>query len=228
MTTRIKFYSGDIVSSVSDGGVWRVEARDPAKLRATLGDVLLIPFAELFVWADRLAAIAQHLHLDSLHVPRESLAAGRNGVTLVAYAVGVIYEASGAILKLRRAGVARLIPYSTHWTELDDLRKRWQRLPLSDLRNKIAFHADPDKIRAGLDRFIRKHRRLPLVEGDGPKRMHSSNSLGPRLLHAGLRYTRRDLRRVSQQITADSGALGDLGEHVLLEVLNAKGFMKPF
>ena len=111
---------------------------------------------------------------------------------------------------------------------LDDLRRRWQQLPLKDLRNQIAFHADPNKIRDGLDRFIRKHRRLPLVEGDSPEKMYSSNSLGPRLLHAGLRYTRRDLRRASEQIAADSGALGDLGECVLIEVLNAKGLMKPF
>lgn len=228
MRTCIKFYTGGIVSSVADGGPWHVEARDPAKLRAMLGDELLIPFAELFIWTDRLAAIAHLLYLDSLHVPKKSVATARNTITLVTYAIGVLYEASRAILKLRRAGVSRLVPHSMHWIELDALRKRWRdALPLKDLRNQIAFHADPDKIRGGIERFIRKRRRLPLIGGDGPKKMHSHHALGPTLLLAGLRYTRRDLRRACAQIAADHGALGDLVEHLLIDVLNAKGLMRP-
>jgi hypothetical protein len=114
MKTRIKFYTGDIVSSVSDAGPWHAEARDPAKLRAVLGDDLLIPFAQLFIWADRLAAIAHLMRLDTLHVAKGSVAAKRNIATLVAYSVGVLYEAARAIRTLRRLGVGGLIPYSTN------------------------------------------------------------------------------------------------------------------
>jgi hypothetical protein len=228
MRTQIKFYTGGIVSSIADAGPWHAEARDPARLREVLGDDLLIPFAELFIWTDRLAAIAHLIYLDSTYVPKKSVAAGRNITTLVAYAIGVLYEAAHAIRKLRRAGVAGLIPHSVHWTQLDALRKRWSdALPLKDLRNQIAFHADPNKIRDGLERFVHKRRRLLLLRGDGPKKMYSQHALGPELLLAGLRYTRRDLRRACEQIVADHGALGDLVEQVFIDVLNAKGLMRP-
>jgi hypothetical protein len=120
-----------------------------------------------------------------------------------------------------------LVPQSKHWTELDALRKRWKdALPLKDLRNQVAFHADGAKIRGGLERFIRKRRRLPLLKGDGPKKMHTRHALGPELLVAGLRYTRRGLRQACEQIAADHGALGDLTEELLYEVLRAKGLMR--
>lgn len=228
MRTRIKFYSGKIVSSVADGGPWHVESRDPEVLRHALGDELLLPFAELFVWTDRLASIAQLLYLNSVHVPQRSVSSARNQITLVAYAVGALYEAAHAIRRLRQAGVAGLVPHSEHWKHLDALRKRWQStLPLQNLRNQIAFHADEGKISDGLERFIRKRRRLPMIRGDSPKKMHSHHALGPELLLAGLRYTRRDLRRASAQIAADHVALGDLVEQLLIEVMRAKGLMVP-
>jgi hypothetical protein len=228
MRTRIKFYTGGIVSSISDAGPWHAEARDPAKLRAGLGDDLLIAFAQLFIWADRLAAIAHLMRLDSLHVPKGSVAAKRNIATLVAYSIGVLYEAARAIRRLRRIGVAGLIPNSVNWKQLDALHKRWwDTFPLKDLRNQIAFHAEESKIRDGLDRFVRKRRRLLLLQGDDSKKMCSQHTLGSELILAGLRYTRRDLRRVCEQIAADHGALGDLAEEVFIEVLNARGLMRP-
>jgi hypothetical protein len=57
--------------------------------------------------------------------------------------------------------------------------------------------------------------------------MYSQHALGSELILAGLRYTRRDLRRACEQIAADHGALGDLAEQVFIEVLNAKGLMRP-
>jgi hypothetical protein len=229
MSIRIKFHAGNIVSSVDDAGPWFVEARDPARLRVALGDDLLIPFAQLFVWTDRLAAIAHVLYLHRLHVQTKPLTTDRDAVAMIAYGIGVLYEASRAIWGLRRAGIAGLIPYSTNWSELDALRKRWRdQLPLKDLRNQIAFHVDPEKIRAGLDRYIRKNRRLLLVGGDRHMAMYSSTALGSRLLSAGLRYTLRELRRASRQISADHSALGHLSEKVLIEVLEAKGLMKAF
>jgi hypothetical protein len=230
MRTHIRFHPGDIVSSVADSGAgpWSVEARDPEKLRAALGDVLLLPFAELFVWTDRLTTIGHLIHLNSQHVPDKSVAQARNLATLVAYAVGVMFEASHAIVKLRRAGIAGLIPQSIEWRELDALRKRWRDLaPLKDLRNNIAFHASEEKIRDGLDRYIARRRRLILVNGDGKLNMHSRHNLGPELLMAGLRYTRRDLRKALAQIAADHAALGDLAQTVFLQALAAKGLMRP-
>lgn len=227
MTVRIKFYSGSIVSSVDDAGPWYLQARDVAKLRAELGDELLVPFAELFLWADRLAAIAHLLHLNKeVGFARTSLTTERDAGALIAYGIGAVYEAAHAILKLRRAGVRRLVPHSKSWAELDAMRRRWRdQLPLRDLRNEIAFHASPDKIKAGLDRYVRKRRRLLIVGGDRQVAMYSTTALGPRLLFAGLRFTRRALRSGSDYIARDIATLGSLTEQTFIDVMNAKGLM---
>jgi hypothetical protein len=223
----MRFYSGQIVSAFLNDGSWYLEARDVSALRAALGDELLIPFAQLFIWTDRLTSIAQLMDLSNKHVAQK-VATTRNNVTLVAYAIGALYEAARAIRDLRRAGVGGLIPHLQHWKDLDALRKRWwDALPLKDLRNQIAFHAEADKIRIGLDRAVRKRRRVPLVRGEGPKTVHCLHGLGGELILAGLRFTPRGLRRASEQIAVDHAALGDLVEHVFIAVMQAKGLMRP-
>ena len=113
------------------------------------------------MWADRLAAIAHLLSLNDESVPKRSLTNERDAAALIANGIGALYEASDAIRRLCRAGVERLVPHSTSWVGLDALRKRWRdQLPIRNLRNQIAFHASSDKIRAGLDRYVRKRRRL--------------------------------------------------------------------
>ena len=251
MRTFVDFHPGHIVieHSREHGGrkstvvAYKIEARDVRLLVEHLGPKVLVAFAQLFVWADRLAMLAQALKLNADHVTADSVAQRRNHVAIAFFAMGVMAEASKPVAVLEREGVGTVIPGSQAFARLVEMRKRWRHPGLKRYRDKVAFHADADLIWSGISRYSRrkehgrrcglnggcsedcKTNRLVVARGDGEAVLNSSLQMGSELLLVGLRVTEAEYAQAASHLADDHGRFHHRVERVFLEVLSAKGLL---
>lgn len=187
---------------------------------------MLVHFAQLFIWADRVESITHLLYVNDVVVRGRAIPHMRNLHFLMWSTVGALYEASEALRLLRGAGIEALIPNSSTWKELDALRVRWRsREPFKSLRNTGAFHAETGPISRAMDHFCRRDRRRLLAQSESSKAVDASLALGTELLLAGMGASRHRLRLTIEQLFQDHKTFSDRVRQLFVEVLQAKGLM---
>jgi hypothetical protein len=222
--TWIKSYPGHVVSTLDQNDSWTIKARDVAALRKAVPDKLLVTFARLFAWADRLATVAHMMKLneDPACVSPESVSVVRNRISLAVFAMGALHEAAIAVAALEQQAVGALVPHSKHWPELAKMPRRWRRR-FPDLRNRLAFHADASKIWAGLAHYSRSGEPLIIAQGSGLRYVDGSLQMGQELLLVGMRMSVTRFNRIAHLLAADHGHFNERVEGLFIEVLNAHG-----
>lgn len=164
----------------------RLEVRSLPRLRALLGDMVLVGFVRALNATERLDGFLQLMRLNREHKKVSALAADRNHRLLVFLAFGTLYEAMHALDVLHGAGIKSLVGRDSEaWANLDAMRKRWDRNPmLGVFRHKFAHHlGDNADVLRGLDGL--GNRRLVMFATDGEG--NTGDSTFPFAFEAALR-----------------------------------------
>ncbi len=171
-----------------DGRPWRIVLRNFKGFEATLGRDVLREFCRCFVHAERLTSTVSSMYASQKLHGRESVAFGRDLQVLVWFTVGTLRELARALRTLRSALAKQglLDPNSEPWMKLREVEQRWENdESFRRMRDKGAFHVDPDVIDEGLNELL-KNRDVDLVRGEGLKQVDSSLTLGVEAMHNGL------------------------------------------
>jgi hypothetical protein len=212
------------------GKPWRIVLKNFDTLQAALGRDVLRAFCRCFVHADRLTSTISSIHASEQLHGRESVAFDRDLHTLVWFTIGTLRELALAIRELR-AALARhrkFDPDSSTWQELRDVEKRWEDdESFRRMRDKAAFHVDPEVIDKGLDELV-KHRDVDLARGDGRKSVDASLTLGLEAMHNGLGLTLEEYGKFLGTVSADHGVAVTIQEAFVLACQSAGvPFSKP-
>lgn len=185
---------------------WRLQTDDLRAIRAALGHEVFDAFCRSFIHSDRLTSLAQLLLLNHQALPHESVAYGRNSLTILWLTVGTLREMALALRDLRSALAKRgwLDSASEPLKKLRDFESRWEENALyRALRNTGAFHVDLGVIRGGVEALLSHPGPVLLAEGTGGTDHEMSLSIGAEALLLGLHDDAEVLRAALRSVHPD-------------------------
>lgn len=203
---------------------WRLQADDLRSVRAALGPEVFDAFCRSFVHSDRLTSLAQLVLLNHQALLHQSVAYGRNSLTILWLTVGTLREMALALRDLRSALAKRgwLHSDSEPLKKLKDFESRWEKNELyRALRNTGAFHVDLDVIRGGVEALLSRPGPVLLAEGTGGTDHEMSLSIGAEALLLGLHDDAEVLRAALRSVHADHKVYLALQELFLLALEKA-------
>jgi hypothetical protein len=203
---------------------WKIELRDLASFRNTLGPDVLNAFCRCFVHADRLTSLISFGYLSMKIHGEASIGFLRNLQTMVWLTVGTLRELALAIRDLRSALAKRgmLDAQSKPWLALREVEDRWENDPFfRDMRNIAAYHVDAKVIEKGLV-AMEADGNAVLCEGQGEELDQSSMRLGLEALLNGSGKSLTDFDHFMKTVSEDHGISSTIQE-AFLQVLEAKG-----
>jgi hypothetical protein len=131
---------------------WELRTSDLAAFRRKLGSGVLEAFCACYIHADRLNSLITMFHVSLEKFGRETVFSKRNYMAFYAFVVGALKELSLDLVKLRVAlKEAGLLDEEAWKAGLQQWQVWGNREDMSDVRNKMAFHVNPDWIRGGVD-----------------------------------------------------------------------------
>jgi hypothetical protein len=204
---------------------WHIEIRDFKEVDTILGREVLNGFCRCFVHVNRLTSTISCLHTSEKVHGRESVAFSRDLNSLVWFTIGTLREAALAIRELRAALAKRklLEPRSDTWAKLRDFETRWEDdESFRRMRDKAAFHVDPDVIDIGLDEILKDSVDVELSRGEGRKTVRSLISLGITSLHNGLGMDIEAYGAFLEKVSGDHD-IGQTIEAAFIETANSVG-----
>jgi hypothetical protein len=202
---------------------WKIELEHFKQFETALGRDVLAGFCRCFVHADRLTSTISAIYASQQLHGRESVAFGRDLHTLVWFTIGTLRELALGIRELRAALKKRgiLDSESEQWLKLREVEKRWEDdEAFRRMRDKAAFHVDPDIIDKGLDELL-KERDVELSQGEGPKSVNASLSLGFLAMHHGLGMDLDAYREFLESVSGDHGITDAIQEAFVLAARSA-------
>lgn len=214
---------------------WKIEARDIPKVRAALGDTLLIGFVQAFDAADRLASLTdlREMNLASAKTYRtpKSPQYNRNRWYLLALIFGTLYEVKKALDLINGKGVGGKLGAHESWLRLDAMRKRLNREPIvKDFRLNLAAHlGDEETIKKGLDSYEDKgsykdRGEATLYEAEDPGSLaNSSFPLARDIVFAGLAIEEEDFTACLDRVALDMGRFPQDLQVVFADCIQAHG-----
>jgi hypothetical protein len=204
------------------GKPWVLVATDLGALTKTLGEDVVRAFCRCFVSADRLTSLAHFIVFNDQHLPHESISYERNLQTAHWLITGVMWEMKDALDALDNARVVALMSDPSPWTTLKQTADRWASNPTHrSLRNKVAFHVDPGKIREGL-RKLSSEKDIVLVTGDDDKLLSLSAQIGAETLITGMDLSPAERQAVISDIGQDLHEVPSLLFQVFEQVLKTQ------
>jgi hypothetical protein len=185
---------------------WRLQTDDLRAVRTALGQEIFDAFCRSFVQSDRLTSLAQLQLLNKEALPLESVASGRNTLTVLWLTVAKLREMAIVLRDLRSALAKRgwLDSDSEPVRRLRDFESRWEENALyRALRNTGAFHVDLPVIRAGVENLLSRPGPVQLAEGTGGTDHEMSLSIGSEALLLGLHDDPEVLRSALRAVHPD-------------------------
>lgn len=199
-------------------GRWSVDVRDFPRFLEALGPDVVAAFARCFVHTDRLVSLTSFAYHSLKEYAEKSPAFGRNLQTMVWFVVGTLRELALAIRDLRGALAKRgiLDIQSPPWLKLRQLEDRWENDPFyRDMRNKVAFHVDPETIEKGLAALAGQPA-VVVVQGEGAKQDRTSLRLGLEALFMGGDKDSVDFNKFMEAVARDHEDASAVSEAFLL------------
>jgi hypothetical protein len=213
-----------------DGKPKSVELRLPQKVRAMLGDRLMIGFVQAFNVAERFDSLLHLVKLNAEGVPQGSIAWARNLRLLAFLHYGALYEAIEAMQSLSGGGAKGVVGADYEpWRRLAAMLKRWEKDKiLRLLRHQFGHHlGNPDVIKRGLDR-LESGKKVVVFDTDGNGlRLDSSYPMALQVLLSGVAIEASDMVVVMNGAHDDYSVFGDLVQRLFWEVLRQKGVRLP-
>ena len=205
-------------------GEWKIELRNFPKIEEALGRDVLGAFCRCFVHSDRLTSLISCIHASGELRGRDSTAHTRDHLSMIWFTIGTLRELGCAIGAANDALYKRgwLEPESAHWVVLRELRRRWNKKKLVDIRNKAAFHVDRPLIDKGLDELV-KHDVVELGKGQGEKNVDSTLSLGDLALLHGLELDPDEFRALAEAVRVDHAAAAEAVQLAFCDAAEAAG-----
>lgn len=203
------------------GGPWQIEITDRGRLAAALGEPLLIAFCRCFVHADRINSLSCFFVLSIKVLGEKSVAHERNLQTMFWFVAGTLLELRRAVQDLEKElkAASLMSPRLKGWRTLRELQTWTRGKLLWRVRNKIAYHADSDEIRAGLKVLLASRDRWLLIRGDDNRMVSAQVPFGTEPLLKGLRISKRDMlnfiRGAAKRQLRIPSALQDLFKTIL-------------
>lgn len=197
---------------------WKIELHDLKAIRDKLGADAFKAFCCCFVHADRLTSLISFDYASMKQYGEASLIYSRNLQTVFWFAVGTLRELARAIRALRSALAksGMLDPKSEPWRALGAAEARWEGNPFyRDIRNKVAFHVDPEVINKGLIAMEAEGKAI-LCEAEGTELDQLSMCLGPEALFNGLGKSRADFVQFIKTVSEDHGISSTIQEAFIL------------
>lgn len=190
-------------------GSWKITFK-AEKLHAKLGQ-RAVPFCQAAVSLNRMMSL---WHLWNFQLENENsipkIPAERNRWHVFILSVGCTREIVRALNSLRRSGIERdLVESNEEWSQIDEIRKRWNGGDFNSLRNKLAFHVDENIIEEGLSLLIQEGKTLDIAKGSSERSGESSLSFGDKISNAGFfkNFDRSKIDKLFKQIANDQKAL---------------------
>ena len=185
-------------------------------------------FCRCFVHSDRLTSTMSCTYASEQHHGRDSIAFGRDLVSMVWFTIGELRELGLAIRAARTALAKRgwLEPKSAHWTILRELEDRWENDEFfRGMRNVAAFHVDKEVIDKGLN-HLAKDPVVELAEGQGEKNVDSTLSLGVLALFRGLEVGLDEYGAFISEVTKDNVVVASAVQTAFVRAAEAAGVLQ--
>lgn len=195
------------------GEEWEVRTDDLAGFRRKLGDGVLETFCACYIHADRLNSLITMSYLTLEQHGREKILAKRNWIAFYAFVVGTLKELSLDLGRLRAALKAAGLLDEEAWKSGLQKWQAWgNREDMSDVRNKMAFHVNPDWIREGLDSACKRGLGAQIYAGDEGQLKDSWFSLAEDVWLEGAKLKHGDLEALLGAPHEFLGVHNDLDE----------------
>ena len=209
-------------------GHWKIELRNFRELEKAVGRDVVNAFCRCFVHSDRLTSTMSCTYASEQHHGRDSIAFGRDLVSMVWFTIGELRELGLAIRAARTALAKRgwLEPKSAHWTILRELEDRWENDEFfRGMRNVAAFRVDKEVIDKGLN-HLAKDPVVELAEGQGEKNVDSTLSLGVLALFRGLELGLDEYGAFISEVTKDNVVVASAVQTAFVRAAEAAGVLQ--